>query len=199
MCIKANFRDENMSLYFQTDLIDRKFLDEKKLMFVAQVESVLKEHAPQFDPADAILTGEGKELIIIIRNKKLSNVSLIISYSAVSIGIGWAQVNNLEYQDDLDDGYSEKYFFELDYNNLNDRNDAALTFIKQQLEREIYLKVTYLNSIPTKIKYLVKTKDNSYQEIGRRKLCKIRWIDFFRRKEINIYKTTILETNDLIK
>jgi len=104
----------------------------------------------------------------------------------------------LEYHDDLDDGFSEKYFFELDYNNLNDRNDAALNFIKQQLEREIYLKVTYLNAIPIKINYLVKVTDNNYQEIGRIKLCKFRCIDLFRSKETKTYKTTILEKNDLV-
>jgi hypothetical protein len=187
-----------MNAYFQTDSINSKLLDEKQLMFVAQVELILKEHAPQFDPADTILTCEGKELIIIIRNKELSNISLVISYSTVSIGTGWAQVTNLEYHDDLDNGFSEKYFFELDYNNLNDRNDAALNFIRQQLEREIYLKVTYLSSMATKINYLIKAKDNNYQEIGRVKLCKLRCIDLFRKKETKTYKTTILEKNDLL-
>ena len=179
--------------------IDRKCFDEEQLMFITQVESILKEYAPQFDPEGTILTSEGKGPIIIIRNKKLSNVSLVISYGLVSIGTGWAQVNSLEYHDDLDMGFYEKSFFEWDYSNLKDRNDATLKFIRQQLERDIYLKVTYINFVPTKINYLIKSQDNRDQEIGRKKLCKLRFIDLFRRKEIKIYKTTILEKKDVIK
>ena len=170
--------------------------------FIKKLQTTIEKYAPQTDAKQTSLFQEQESvpyIKAIIRKNNLANISLVITYTPTRLSVSWAQINRLEYHVVFDDigEIDETNFCEIEYDDLNKRDNAAFEHIKRQLERTIFFLVTYVKNEPIKITCSLKVSNKQYfkfETIYRTK----RWLQhIFNRKISKLVETSFLENKSL--